>query len=99
MLGYGIFHLIACVALCLDARRPNLSWSSPNEVVKRGLPVMVSVFGGMALGLGGGVGMMLLSTAIGITAAHVATLVVGVVAGILGQLVFQYACRTTTFQL
>lgn len=99
VLGYGIFHLIACVALCLDARRPNLSWSSPNEVVKRGLPVMVSVFGGMALGLGGGVGMMLLSTAIGITAAHAATLVVGVVAGILGQLVFQHACRTTTFQL
>lgn len=35
--------LSATLGLALDAHRPNFSWTSPYEPVKRGLPVMVSI--------------------------------------------------------
>ena len=42
----------ASVALAIDASRPNLSWTSPSEVVKRGLPVMVGSIGGVLASFG-----------------------------------------------
>ena len=50
----GMLVGFASVALALDASRPNLSWTSPSEVVKRGLPVTVGTFGGVIASLGCG---------------------------------------------
>lgn len=98
VVGFGGFYLVTCIALHLDARNPNLDWSSPNEVVKRGLPVMVCVFGGMAIGFGGGAGTMLLSAVTEVTVGHAATLAFGTVAIVAGQLIFEHTCRTATLQ-
>ncbi|HJG36306.1 hypothetical protein [Enorma phocaeensis] len=42
----------ASIALAIDASRPNLSWTSPSEVIKRGLPVMVGSIGGVLVSFG-----------------------------------------------
>lgn len=48
----GMLVCFASVALAIDASRPNLSWTSPSEVVKRGLPVMVGSIGGVFASFG-----------------------------------------------
>lgn len=48
----GMLTGFASVALAIDASRPNLSWTSPSEVVKRGLPMMVGALGGALASLG-----------------------------------------------
>lgn len=48
----GMLVGFASVALAIDASRPNLSWTSPSEVVKRGLPVMVGSIGGVLASFG-----------------------------------------------
>ena len=48
----GMLVCFASVALAIDASRPNLSWTSPSEVVKRGLPVMVGSIGGVLASFG-----------------------------------------------
>ena len=48
----GMLTGFASVALAIDASRPNLSWTSPSEVVKRGLPVMVGSIGGVLASFG-----------------------------------------------
>ena len=48
----GMLAGFASVALAIDASRPNLSWTSPSEVVKRGLPVMVGSIGGVFASFG-----------------------------------------------
>lgn len=48
----GMLAGFASVALAIDASRPNLSWASPSEVVKRGLPVMVGSIGGVLASFG-----------------------------------------------
>lgn len=48
----GMLVGFASVALAIDASRPNLSWASPSEVVKRGLPVMVGSIGGVLASFG-----------------------------------------------
>lgn len=50
----GLLTGLAALALALDASRPNLAWTTPAEVVKRGLPMMVGVFGGIVAALGCG---------------------------------------------
>lgn len=50
----GLLTGLAALALALDASRPNLAWTTPAEVVKRGLPMMVGVFGGIVVALGCG---------------------------------------------
>lgn len=52
----------AALALAIDASRPNLSWTTPAEVVKRGLPMMVGALGGALASLGLG---LLSATAVG----------------------------------
>ncbi|MBM6817561.1 hypothetical protein H6A23_10440 [Olsenella uli] len=47
----GLLTGLAAVALSLDAARPNLAWTAPAEVVKRGLPMTAGVFGGIAVAL------------------------------------------------
>ena len=48
----GMLTGFASVALAIDASRPNLSWTTPAEVVKRGLPMMVGALGGALASLG-----------------------------------------------
>lgn len=50
----GMLVGFASVVLALDTSRPNLSWTSPSEVVKRGLPVTVGALGGVIASLGCG---------------------------------------------
>lgn len=58
----GMLTGFAALALAIDASRPNLSWTTPAEVVKRGLPMMVGVLGGALASLGLG---FLSATAVG----------------------------------
>ena len=48
----GMLTGFAALALAVDASRPNLSWTAPAEVVKRGLPMMVGALGGALASLG-----------------------------------------------
>ena len=48
----GMLTGFAALALAIDASRPNLSWTTPAEVVKRGLPMMVGALGGVLASLG-----------------------------------------------
>lgn len=48
----GMLTGFAALALAIDASRPNLSWTTPAEVVKRGLPVMVGSIGGVLASFG-----------------------------------------------
>lgn len=48
----GMLAGFASLALAIDASLPNLSWTSPSEVVKRGLPVMVGSIGGVLASFG-----------------------------------------------
>lgn len=48
----GMLTGFASLSLAIDASRPNLSWTSPSEVVKRGLPAMVGSIGGVLASFG-----------------------------------------------
>lgn len=43
----GMLVGLASLTLALDVRRPNFGFTNPTEVIKRGLPVMVGVLGGL----------------------------------------------------
>ena len=58
----GMLTGFAALALAIDASRPNLSWTTSAEVVKRGLPMMVGALGGALASLGLG---LLSATAVG----------------------------------
>ena len=79
LVGLGVFCAVIALAMACDVRRPNYAWSSPNEVVKRGLPMGVAVMGGMILGFIGGAACWAVSSAAGIAAGHALNL--GVAAG------------------
>ena len=50
----GMLAGFAALALAIDATRPNFAWTSPAEVVKRGLPMTVGALGGALVSLGFG---------------------------------------------
>ena len=50
----GMLVGFAALALAIDATRPNFAWTSPAEVVKRGLPMTVGALGGALVSLGFG---------------------------------------------
>lgn len=79
LVGLGVFCAVIALAMACDVRRPNYAWSSPNEVVKRGLPMGVAVMGGMILVFIGGAACWAVSSAAGIAAGHALNL--GVAAG------------------
>lgn len=93
LLGFGVFYFMVNVGLAIDAARPNFSWTSPNEVVKRGMPVMVCVLGGMVVMFGGIVGVLGLSYAVGPFAGHVLNIALGVAGALGGHAVFCRTCR------
>ena len=94
-MSLGLFHLWANVGIAIDAARPNFSWTSANEIVKRSMPITVSVIGGMACEFGfGALCVALIPDMASIAAAHATAIGVGVVAAILGQLLFMRTART-----
>ena len=99
VVGFGLFYLVVNIGMLLDARRPNFAWSSAQEIVKRSLPIMACVLGGMVLVFGLGGATMAIAFNIDTTVAHVFTLVSGVIAFIVGHLLFRRTCRTAPFQL
>ena len=50
----GMLTGFAALALAIDAARPNFAWTTPAEVVKRGLPMTVGALGGALASLGFG---------------------------------------------
>ncbi|MBM6689391.1 hypothetical protein H6A35_11045 [Collinsella tanakaei] len=95
IVSLGLFHLWANVGIAIDAARPNFSWTSANEIVKRSMPITVSVIGGMVCEFGfGALCVALIPDMASIAAAHATAIGVGVVAAILGQLLFMRTART-----
>ena len=99
VVGFGLFYLTANIGILIDARRPNFAWSSAQEVVKRSLPIMVCVVGGMLLVFGLGAATMAIASSADIAAARVFALAAGVIGLVVGHLLFRYTCRTNPFQL
>ena len=99
VVGFGLFYLVVNIGMLLDARRPNFAWSSAQEVVKRSLPIMACVIGGMILVFGLGGATMAIASAAGNTAAHAFNLGSGAIGLIIGHLLLCRTCRTAPFQL
>ena len=95
--SFGAFFLMVNIGLSSDARKPNLSWTSPNDVVKRGFPIMVVVLGGVALAFGGGALAFVLSLNFGIAAGTAWNLGFGLAGSVMGWLIFLRTCRTRVF--
>ncbi len=94
--GFGLFYIWASIGLAIDAARPNFAWATPNEVVKRSLPVMVAVLGGLASVFGFGAAAFALSGALGPLAGHALNLAVGGACIVLGHLVYLHTARRAT---
>ena len=93
--GFGGFFLMVNIGLSSDVRKPNLSWTTPNDVVKRGFPIMIVVLGGMALAFGGGAQSFVISLNLGVAAGIAWNLGVGIVGAAAGWLmVMARACST-----
>lgn len=90
-MGYGC--LTAAIGLWVDVRSPNYAWSSPTEVVKRGVPVVAAFVSGMVAVacVGLVVGWALLAAGLG--AAHLAHAFVEVLMLAAGVAIFFRACR------
>ena len=99
VVGFGLFYLAVNIGMLLDARRPNFAWNSAQEVVKRSLPIMTCVLGGMVLVFGLGGATMAIAFTIGDMAAHAFALAAGITGLGIGHLLFRRTCRTTPFQL
>ena len=97
--GFGAFYATVNIGLGLDARRPNYSWTSPAEVVKRGFPITLVVIVGLVLtALGALIGFGL-SAAAGAAAGLAWNLALGAVGVLAGQLIFRRTCATVRLML
>lgn len=89
----GLLTGFAALALALDAARPNLAWTTPAEVVKRGLPMMVGVFGGIVAALGCGFLAVMACGALGAWAAAAMNLAVPLALAAAGLVVLRATFR------
>lgn len=87
--GFGCFFLMVNTGLASDVRKPNLSWTTPNDVVKRGFPIMIVVLGGMLLAFGGGALSFVISINVSLVAGAAWNLAVGIVGAVAGWLIFR----------
>ncbi|WP_302153146.1 hypothetical protein [uncultured Enorma sp.] len=97
--GFGGFFLMVNIGLSSDVRKPNFSWTTPNDVVKRGFPIMIVVLGGMVLAFGGGALSFVISLNLGVVAGIAWNLGVGIVGSVAGWLIFRHTCRVATSYL
>lgn len=95
VLGFGVFYLLINIALTIDATSPNFVWNTPNEVVKRSMPILFTTLGGMAAAFGGGFACWMLMDTLGAAAGDALNLGAGIVCAGAGHLVFRKLCRTT----
>ena len=65
----GMLAGLSGLTVTLDARRPNFGFSSPNEVVKRGFPMMAGVVVGLVVSFGCAFAAFLASSSLGQLAA------------------------------
>ena len=98
VVGFGLFYLMANIGMLIDARRPNFAWSNAQEVVKRSLPIMVCVVGGMLLVFCLGGVTMVIASAGDSMAAHVFSLTAGIVSLAIGHPLFRCTCRANPFR-
>lgn len=87
--GFGCFFLMVNIGLASDVRKPNLSWTTPNDVVKRGFPIMIVVLGGMLLAFCGGALSFVISINVSLVAGAAWNLAVGIVGAVTGWLIFR----------
>lgn len=99
VVSLGLFYLAVNIGMLLDARRPNFAWSSAQEVVKRSLPIMACVLGGMTLVFGLGGATMAIAFVVGDMAAHAFAFAAGIISLGVGHVLFRCTCRTAPFQL
>lgn len=97
--GFGGFFLMVNIGLSSDVRKPNFSWTTPNDVVKRGFPIMIVVLGGMVLAFGGGALSFVISLNLGVVTGIAWNLGVGIVGAVAGWLIFRHTCRVATSYL
>ncbi len=91
--AFGMFYAMVNVGLGIDAREPNFSWTSPNEVVKRSKPINVTVIGGMVLSFIGLFGAPALSLTVTPAAGLILNLAAGIIGIAAGHLRFTHTCK------
>lgn len=89
----GLLTGFAALALAIDASRPNLAWTTPAEVVKRGLPMMTGVSGGIVAALGCGFLSVMACGALGAWAAVAVNLAAPLVAATAGLTALRSVAR------
>lgn len=97
LVGLGVFGAVVCAAMACDVRRPNFAWSSPNEVVKRGMPVTVAVVGGMILTFAGAVASWVLGGVAGLAAGHAFNLALAAAGFAVAAAIMRRLCRTPLY--
>lgn len=89
----GMLIGFASVALAIDASRPNFSWTSPSEIIKRGLPVMVGSLGGALASFGLGFLSVTAAGTLGPAASAAINLVAPVACALVGLVGLHAAVR------
>lgn len=89
----GMLTGFASVALALDAARPNFAWTTPAEVIKRGLPMMVGALGGAFVSLGLGFVSVTASGAIGPAASIAINLAAPAICALIGLATLRMVAR------
>lgn len=89
----GMLTGFASVALALDAARPSFAWTTPAEVIKRGLPMMVGALGGAFVSLGLGFVSVTASGAIGPAASIAINLATPAICALIGLATLRMVVR------
>jgi len=96
MLIAGLFALLTCVAgLILDALRPNFSWKSETEAVKRSMNGVFAMFGSMLL-LGLLVALFLVLQSLGFSSGWSVAIIAAVMAVVDGLLLLWLMGKVST---
>ena len=95
LVGFGTFLLWVCVGMRVDVKHPNLTWINPQDVIKRGAPMLSCILGGLVYVLALGTAIFVASLIFGLAVGHALSLIVGIVSIALGALVFHRMVATT----
>ena len=95
LVGFGTFLLWVCVGMRVDVKHPNLTWINPQDVIKRGAPMLSCILGGLVYVLALGTAIFVASLIFGLVVGHALSLIVGIVSIALGALVFHRMVATT----
>ncbi len=93
LLGLAICAAMGALGLMVDARRPNYGWNSPNEVVKRGRGVVVTVVAGMVIAFAGAALTVFAALKVSLLAAQAIIFVIAALLLVLAFACFNRVCR------